>query len=143
MSVAPVFKGTCIAFDETNVRYSYVSSGIIHLLDNCIGVENNIVSSGYFWHVYPNIRYYSDGKCIERIVAVQESGELCCFVSKFDLEMNAVEISDTHYVEAGKSLLVVDGSVMFNNISIQKYNMIRERDKGFVVEGRARAIEIR
>lgn len=143
MSVAPIFKGTCVAYDETNVRYSYLSSGTIQFLDNCVGVENKIVSSGSFWHVYPNIRYDGDGKCLERIIAVQESGELCCFISKLDLEMNVVEISGTHCVEAGKSLLIVDGSVMFNNTNIQKYNMIRERDEGFVVEGRARAIEIR
>jgi len=142
MSVAPIFKGTCVAYDETNVRYSYLSSGTIQFLDNCVGVEDKIVSGGSFWHVYPNIRYHSDGKCLERIIAVQESGELCCFISKFDLHMDVVEIDGIHSIAANKSLLVVDGSVMFNGNNLNKYNMIRERDEGFVVEGRARAIEI-
>lgn len=142
MSVAPIYKGTCLAYDETNVRYSYLSRGTVQFLDNCIGVEGNIVSGGSFWNVYPNIRYDKMGKCLERFIAVHEDGELCCFVSKFDINMVFIDVDGEYNAPSNTSLLVVDGSLMFQNNQINKYNMIGERVDGFTVIGRAKAVEI-
>ena len=142
MSVAPIHKGTCIAFDEPNIRYSYVCSGSLLLLDNCLGVENTVVGGGFLWNVYPNIRFDQQGKCIERLVAVQEDGVLCCFVSKHNIVMNLVDVQDSYSVNAKTQLLVVDGNVNFEGRVVNKYEMIDERNNGFVVTGNAKAIEI-
>ncbi|MDC3266461.1 hypothetical protein OAU13_00885 [bacterium] len=142
MSVAPIYKGTCLLFDDTDVRYSYLTTGTIEFLDNCTGVEGNIVSGGSFWNVYPSIKFDNEGKCVERMIAVHEDGELCCFISKTNIIMNVVDVDGEYKVGRNTSLLVMDGSLLFNGNKLGKHNMIRERHDEFVVSGKARTIEI-
>lgn len=142
MSVAPIYKGTCLLFDDTDVRYSYLTTGTIEFLDNCTGVEGNIVGGGSFWNVYPSIRFDSEGKCVERMIAVHEDGELCCFITRSNINMRIVDVDGEYSVKSNTSLILMNGQLSFNGNRLDKHNMVGERVDGFVVSGNARTIEI-
>jgi hypothetical protein len=143
MSVTPIYKGTCITYDEVDVRYSYLSRGKIQFLSNCIGVEYETCSSGYLWHVTPSIIFDENGKCMERMIAILDDGELCCFQTRRDMKMTTVNIDGSYEVDANTSLMVMSGSVLFVDNVVKQYQMVNERKSGFIVNGKARAIEIK